>query len=117
MAITLKKGEVNSKSRIKIVENIQKLVDQYQKETNRKVYCSGMPYIRTVTTMLIQQELFLFVVISILIAVVIMFLFFRSFRVMMASLAVVIVSITWVMGFISIMGYKITILSGFFWPD
>jgi hypothetical protein len=31
---------------------------------------------------------------------------------MMASLAVVIVSIIWVMGFISIMGYKITILSG-----
>jgi len=112
MAITLKKGEVNSKSRIKIVENIQKLVDQYQKESNRKVYCSGMPYIRTVTTKLIQQELFLFVVISILIAVVIMFLFFRSFRVMMASLVVVVVSIIWVMGFISIMGYKITILSG-----
>ena len=112
MAITLKKGEVNSKSRIKIVENIQKLVDQYQNESNRKVYCSGMPYIRTVTTKLIQQELFLFVVISILIAVVIMFLFFRSFRVMMASLVVVIVSIIWVMGFISIMGYKITILSG-----
>ncbi len=112
MAITLKKGEVNSKSRIKIVENIQKLVDQYQKDSNRKVYCSGMPYIRTVTTKLIQQELFLFVIISILIAVAIMFLFFRSFRVMMASLAVVIVSIIWVMGFISIMGYKITILSG-----
>lgn len=112
MAITLKKGEVNSKSRIKIVENIQKLVDQYENESNRKVYCSGMPYIRTVTTKLIQQELFLFVIISILIAVAIMFLFFRSFRVMMASLAVVIVSIIWVMGFISIMGYKITILSG-----
>jgi len=112
MAITLKKGEVNSKSRIKIVENIQKLVEQYQTDSNRKVYCSGMPYIRTVTTKLIQQELFLFVIISILIAVAIMFLFFRSFRVMMASLAVVIVSIIWVMGFISIMGYKITILSG-----
>jgi len=112
MAITLKKGEVNSKSRIKIVESIQKLVEQYQKESNLKVYCSGMPYIRTVTTKLIQQELFLFVVISILIAVVIMFLFFRSFRIMLASLVVVVVSIIWVMGFISIMGYKITILSG-----
>lgn len=112
MAITLKKSELNSKNRIKVVGNIQELVDQYQKESNRKVYCSGMPYIRTVTMKLIQQELFLFVIISILIAVGIMFLFFRSLRVMLASLAVVVVSIIWVMGFISLMGYKITILSG-----
>lgn len=112
MAITLKKSELNSKNRIKVVENIQKLVDQYQNESNRKVFCSGMPYIRTVTMKLIQQELFLFAIISIFIAVAIMFLFFRSFSVMLSSLAVVLVSIIWVMGFISLMGYKITILSG-----
>lgn len=112
MAITLRKDEINSKSRIKVVEKIQNLVNQYQTESNRKVYCSGMPYIRTVTMKLIQQELFLFVVLSMLIAAFIMFLFFRSFRVVMSSLAVVLVSIIWVMGFISIMGYKITILTG-----
>ncbi len=112
MAITLEKSEINSKNRIKVVGNIQKLVDKYQNESSRKVYCSGMPYIRTVTMKLIQQELFLFAIISILIAVAIMFLFFRSVRIMLASLAVVVISIIWVMGFISIMGYKITILSG-----
>jgi uncharacterized protein len=112
MAITLRKNQINSKSRIKVVENIQKLVEQYQNDSNRKVSCSGLPYIRTVTTKLIQQELFLFVILSMLIAALIMFLFFRSFRVMVSSMLVVIVSIIWVMGFISIMGYKITILSG-----
>ena len=112
MAITLKKDEINSKSRIKVVEKIQELVDQYQDESNRKVYRSGMPYIRTVTMKLIQQELFMFVVLSMLIAAFIMFLFFRSFRVVISSLAVVVVSIIWVMGFISILGYKITILTG-----
>lgn len=112
MAITLKRNEINSKSRIKVVGNIQKLVDEYQKDSKRKVHFSGLPYIRTVTTKLIQKELFLFVILSMIIAAVIMFLFFRSFRVVLSSLAVVIVSIIWVMGFISIMGYKITILTG-----
>lgn len=112
MAITLKKDELNSKNRIKVVEKIQELVGQYQTESNLKVYCSGMPYIRTVTMKLIQQELFIFVVLSMLIAASIMFLFFRSFRVVISSLAVVGVSIVWVMGFISILGYKLTVLTG-----
>lgn len=112
MAITLSEQEINSKSRIRIVENIQKLVNQYENESYRKVYRSGMPYIRTVTMKLIKQELFLFLGLSLLIAAFIMFLFFRSFRVVLSSLVVVIVSIIWVMGFISLLGYKITILNG-----
>lgn len=112
MAITLSENEINSKSRIKIVEGIQNLVNNYEKESSRKVYRSGMPYIRTITMKLIKDELFLFLALSLLIAAVIMYLFFRSFRVVLASLVLVIISIIWVMGFISMLGYKITILNG-----
>lgn len=112
MAVTLNKKDVNAKSRIAIVNNIRDIVAQYEKTTGHQVHCSGLPYIRTVTTNMIKTELLLFIILSMVIAAAILFFFFRSFRIVLSSLAVVGVSIIWVLGFISILGYKITILTG-----
>ena len=71
-----------------------------------------MPYIRTITMQKIKHELFLFVIISIAVATFIMFLFFRSIRVILSSLLIVGISIIWVMGTMVLFGYKITILTG-----
>ncbi|MGV8091002.1 MAG: RND family transporter [Mangrovibacterium sp.] len=112
MAITLTQENINAKGRIRVVNNLLDLVEQYQKDSNHEVHCSGLPYIRTVTTSMIKDELFMFIIFSMVIAALIMFLFFRSFRVVLSSLIVVAVSIVWAMGILSILGYKITILTG-----
>ncbi len=112
MAITLNKADVNAKGRIRIVNQISSLVRQYEKETSLQVHCSGLPYIRTVTTNMIKSELFLFIILSMVIAAAIMFLFFRSFRIVFSSLFLVGISIVWAMGILSMLDYKITILTG-----
>jgi predicted RND superfamily exporter protein len=112
MAITLTKENVNAKGRIRVVNHLVDLVEQYQKDSSHEVHCSGLPYIRTVTTSMVKHELFMFIIFSMVIAAFIMFLFFRSFRVVLSSLMVVAVSIVWAMGILSILGYKITILTG-----
>jgi predicted RND superfamily exporter protein len=61
---------------------------------------------------MIQHELFLFIILSILIAAAILYLFFRSFRVVLSSLVVVAISIVFTLGYIGLMGYKISILTG-----
>lgn len=112
MAITLKKDLLNDKSRIEVVQEISSKIENYRKLTGYEVHCSGLPFIRTVTMKIIKNELFIFIILSIIIAAIILYLFFRSLKIVAASLVVVIISIIWVLGFISLMGYKITILTG-----
>lgn len=112
MTVTLDKKKLNDKTRIPLINNIVKLVDAYKQQTKVEVHSSGMPYIRTITMQKIKHELFLFVLISIAVAGFILFLFFRSFKVVINSLLIVGISIIWVMGTMVLFNYKITILTG-----
>jgi len=112
MTVTLDKKKLNDKTRIPLINNIVKLVDAYEAQTKVEVHSSGMPYIRTITMQKIKHELFLFVLISIAVAGFILFLFFRSIKVVISSLLIVGISIIWVMGTMVLFNYKITILTG-----
>jgi predicted RND superfamily exporter protein len=112
MTISLDKHKLNDISRIPMVNNIVKAVEAYRKKNNVEIHYSGMPYIRTITMQKVKHELLLFVLISIAVAGFIMFLFFRSIRVVLSSLLIVGVSIVWVLGTLALFNYKITILTG-----
>ena len=112
MTITLDKNKLNDKSRIVLIDNLMKEVEVYRNQYKVDIHYSGMPYIRTVTMQKVKHELILFVILSILVAAVIMLLFFRSLKVVLSSLLVVGISIFWVMGTITLFNFKITILTG-----
>jgi predicted RND superfamily exporter protein len=112
MTITLDKNKLNDISRIPLVNKIVETVEAYRIKNNAEVHYSGMPYIRTVTMQKVKHELFLFVLISIAVAAFIMFLFFRSFKVVFSSLLIVGISIAWVLGTVVLFKYKISILTG-----
>jgi len=112
MTITLDKLKLNDISRITLIDNIVKTVEAYRTQTKVEIHYSGMPYIRTVTMQKVKHELFLFIIISIAVAAFIMFLFFRSLRVVASSLLIVGISIIWVVGTLVLFNYKITILTG-----
>ena len=112
MAITIDKEKISDAGRIAIVDAITKTAEAYRVQNNVEVHYSGLPYIRTITTQQIKSELLLFVCLSLAVAALIMLLFFRSFRVVISSLIIVSISIIWVLGTISLLNFKITILSG-----
>jgi len=112
--ITLAKNKLNDKGRIAIVKHIKALVEEYSKKQKVEIHCSGLPYIRTVMTKMIQDELFLFIAISLAISFLIMVGFYKSFPVVFTSMIVVVVSVVWALGTVSLFGYKISILIGVF---
>lgn len=112
MAVTLDKNKLNDKSRITVTDNIVKRAQQYEEETGNDLHYSGMPYIRSVMTQKTKSELFLFIFLSIGVAAIILYLFFRSFKVVLSSLIVVTVSILFTLGVVNLLGFKITILTG-----
>ena len=112
LAVTLNKKKLNDKSRLVVVDEIVKRAAAYTAQTGHQLHYSGLPYIRTVMARKIQNELFLFVFLSILIAAIVLFMFFRSLKVVASSLVVVAISIIFTVGLIGLFGFKITILTG-----
>jgi len=112
LAVTLDKKKLNDKSRLVVTDNIVKLAKAYSAKTGHQLHLSGLPYIRTVMARKVQNELFLFIFLSILVAAFILFLFFRSVKVVASSLVVVAISIIFTLGLIGLFGFKISILTG-----
>ena len=116
MMITLNKEVLNSKARVGLVKEIKETVDKYGEKYDIDVKYSGLPYIRTVTSKKIQDELLLFVLLSLLITSILLFFLFRSGRAVFFAMLVVIIAVIWVLGTIVLFGYKITILTGILPP-
>lgn len=112
MAVTLEKEKLNDKSRLVVTDNIINSARAFEKESGNKIHLSGMPYIRSMMTKTTKSELFLFIFLSIFIAAAILYLFFRSKRVVISSLVVVAISILFTLGIIHLLGFKISILTG-----
>ena len=112
MAVTLNKNILVDKRRIALVANIVNAATAYQTANKIDVHYSGMPYIRTIMMKQVKQELFIFILMSIGIAAIIMYLFFRSVKVVLSSLLIVAISIVWVLGTTVLFNFKITILTG-----
>jgi len=116
MAITLDKNKLNTKNRIELINDIKADVDAFSQKQHIEVHYSGLPYIRTVTSKKVENELKMFVLLSLLIASLALYFFFRSFKAVIFPMLIVIITVVWAMGLISIFGFKITILTGIIPP-
>ncbi len=116
MMLSVNRARFNSEDRVEVVDEIRRIVEQFTEKTGLQVHLSGLPYIRTVQTAKIKQELGMFVGLSALITAILLLLFFKSFRVMMISILVVIIGVIWSMGFISLFGFQLTALMGLIPP-
>lgn len=116
MAVTLNKARLNSKSRVALVAGIKERVDAFGKKTKTAVHYSGLPFIRTEVSQKVQHELKIFVLLALLVASLVLFFFFRSFKAVLFPMFIVMIALVWAMGTIALFGYKITILTGIIPP-
>ncbi len=116
MAITFDDKKLNSKDRLDIVENIRNAADNFSAKYHIKLYFSGLPYIRTSFMKVVSYEMKLFLMLAIAVTALILFIFFRSFRVVGYSLVVIAIGLIWSVGTIHLFGYQITILSSMIPP-
>jgi predicted RND superfamily exporter protein len=116
MAMSINPSVFNSKNREKTLLPIMALTDAFSQKHQLRVYYSGLPYIRTIVTGMIKSELKMFIILAILVTVLILMLFFRSFQPMLVSMLVVALGVIWSMGNMAILGYEITILTSIIPP-
>ncbi|CCH02803.1 Patched family protein [Fibrella aestuarina BUZ 2] len=116
MAVSFDQKKLNTKGRIATVRQVEQLVDAFGERHHTTVHLSGLPYIRTEFTAKVSRELGLFMGLAFLVTASILFIFFRSASVVGISMAVVAVGVVWALGYLVLLGYSITILSGLIPP-
>ncbi|MBT5750377.1 MAG: MMPL family transporter, partial [Flavobacteriales bacterium] len=110
MLITLDDIVMKSASRKELIFSIKDLVDAYADEFQTKAHFSGLPYIRTVDSLKVREEISLFIIFTLLITSLILFLFFRSFKAVISSMIVVMLGVIFSFGTISLLDYEVSVL-------
>jgi len=109
MLIGLEEEYLTDKDSCKLVLDIEQIAKRYESKLG-KMHFSGLPYIRVVIAKRIQGEMYLFIGFSILVTSILLYIFFRSFRVVGICLTVVGIAVIWAMGSIGFIGWKLSFL-------
>lgn len=99
-----------------VLQDLRNLVADFEAESGMDVRISGMPYIRTMNSQNIIDEIGIFIVAALLVTSLIFFFFFRSFRATFISICVVVIGVMWAFGFLGLLKYEITVLTALIPP-
>lgn len=116
MGITIEQKLLNNKGRDNLIQNILAETKKFEDQHKLQLRYSGLPYMRNFTTTVVQSEMKIFLIFSIIIAVLIIFLLFRSFKIVLVSFFLMGSGIVWVLGWIGFFGLKINILTAIIPP-
>lgn len=115
--IFLEDSIVNTKTRKDFVlKDFKPLIDVFSEDSGIDVRVTGMPYIRTLNSQNIIDEIKWFVLAALLVTSFIFYFFFRSFRATIISMCTVIIGVMWAFGVIGLFKYEITVLTAIIPP-
>lgn len=114
--LTVDKEVLASSKRTVLTNEILERGGQFTRSTGIDLHYAGLPFVRSVISQEVNRELQLFLVLSVVVTAIILYLFFRSVRAMIFPLVVIGIVVIWVLGTIELLGYKITLLSGLLPP-
>ena len=115
--ILLDKPIVNTSARKAFVmSNLIPKIEAFEAETGLDLRVSGMPYVRTLNSQNIIDEIEVFIIAAVLITSFIFFFFFRSYRATFISMFVVIIGVMWTFGILGFLEYEITVLTALIPP-
>ena len=116
MLVTLDQESIDRKDRKELIEHISEIGDAFGKKHNLEIHYSGLPHIRTLNSLKLRDELVMFLWMSLLITAIVLYIFFKSVKAIIFPMLVVALSVVWCVGTLSMLGYKITILTALIPP-
>ena len=116
MAVTTNNALFNSLERSAVIDSVLKLTDAFEAKHKVDLRMSGLPLIRTILSDRIKTETNFFLIGSVVLSALILLVFFRSLSAMLLSLAVVGIGVVWSVGFLQLMGSRVSILTALIPP-
>lgn len=115
-ALTINQKILDSPAREPLLDSILNEFDTYSQKHHDNIVYSGLPFIRTQTSLKLRKELSLFIVFAALVCALILYLFFRSFKIVLFSMVIVGISVIWVLGWMGLFGYTVTVINSLLPP-
>jgi uncharacterized protein len=117
-AIYLDKKIVNTAARKEfVIKYLNKnRIAKFEEKSGIDLKVSGMPYIRSLNSQSIIDEIGLFIGAALFITSLLFFFFFRSFRATFISMSIVIIGVMWSFGTLGLFNYEITVLTAIIPP-
>lgn len=107
---------LGSKARETTIGEIEKEAAAFAEATKLDLHLSGLPLIRTNVALRIAQEMQWFLLGSVLLSALILFIFFRSMSTTLLSLTVVLIGVVYSLATIHMLGFRITLLNALIPP-
>jgi len=116
MAVRISDTANYSKLFFPMIDRITAEAKKFERRTGIDVQISGVPYLRMVNARSIKSEINLFLGLTAIVTLVIMFAMMRSTRAALIALAVVGVGVVGCFGVLGVLGYKLTLFSALIPP-
>jgi predicted RND superfamily exporter protein len=116
LAISLSPAILSSPYKHLVVAKVEELGNAFEAKTNIKLHYAGVPYVRSIVARQVKTELNWFLMLSVGVTAIFLFVFFRSFSATFVPLLLIGIIIIWTVGTLGILGYKITLLTGLLPP-
>ena len=107
---------LGSKARETTIGEIEKEAAAFAETSKLDLHLSGLPLIRTNVALRIANEMQWFLLGSVLLSALILFIFFRSLSTTLLSLAVVLIGVVYSLATIHMLGFRITLLNALIPP-
>ena len=107
MLVDFNKAFLEDKNKSKIVLDIENIAKKYEPVFGH-IYYSGLPHIRVTLAKRILDEMFVFLGLSLLASMLLIFYLFRSFRLLFLCCFILSISIIWALGMTALLGYPLT---------
>lgn len=109
MMIGVDEKFLSDQKQSKVVLHIEELARSFEPYFG-KMHFAGLPHLRVIIAKRIQSEMYIFIALSLAITSLLLYIFFRSFRVVFICLSVVAIAVIWAMGSMAFMGFRLSIL-------
>ena len=116
MILRIDETRLYNKRIVSVVEGAKKHILDWEKATGRNLHMSGLPWLRIANASNLEKEIYITISLTLLVTIVIFFLFLKSIRATAISFSVVLIGVVFSLGIITMCGYGITILSSLIAP-
>ena len=110
MLVDINKIILATPERKNLIDEIVNSGEKYSSTIGKDVKYSGLPYIRTIDSIKVKDEISIFILFTLLITSFILLLFFKSFKATIISIIVVVIGVLFSFGTMGMLGYDISIL-------
>ena len=109
MMISIDESYLSDQKKSEVVIDIEDIALKYEKHFG-KIHFAGLPHIRVVIGKRVVNEMYIFIGLAIAVTSLLLFIFFRSLKVVVFCNLVVFVAVIWSLGSIGLFGFNLSIL-------